>query len=194
METARKIYDDTRKRRTRTLWGEATYHEVAKGLGVDVVRRYKVPGPEIRKIMQRTVKAFLDGKIEPFKIKKVGHNIAARRVHGYSFQTDHPRKKGLKCWMSAECKLEMRYLLSVLYHGRDDQNEALDWETGEPVKPWITASASDGSAVYLWALMEDLPDDEDDTDDTDDTDDPVNEGEESSGPKKKKKKKKRREE
>lgn len=179
-----KVYQDTRKRRIRQVWGEAHYREVERqNLEIEMRRHFKIPTKETRTIMERTVEAFLAGKLEPFKVKAVGHNNAARRMHRYMYQTDHPKKRGKKCWRSAEVELERRFLSSIFFHTRDEQNEEADWETGEPVKPWISISACDGSAVYLYAIMngDEPPGDpeEEPEEETEETgDDPEDSGEE----------------
>jgi hypothetical protein len=156
-ESAERIYQDTRKKRIRTVWGEAAYREVERGLNVEVRRSFKIPSPEVRAIMNRTVEAYLAGEIEPFSSKEVGHRNAQRRMHRYMYQTDHPKKKGRRCWRSAEVPLEKRFISSVFYHTRDEDNEEADWETGEPVKPWVTISACDGSGVRIHAVLNGKP-------------------------------------
>jgi len=152
MSVEETIREDTRKKRVKTVWGEATYREAARGLNIEVRRSMKIPSKEVRAIMVRTVDAYLAGKIEPFGGREVGHKNAQRRTHRYMFRTNGP--KGGLVWRSAECELEKRYLSSVFFHTRDDACEEADWTTGEPVKPWITISACDGSGVRVHAVMD----------------------------------------
>ena len=153
VETGERIYDDTRKKRIKSVWGEATYHEVMRGLNQHIVRRFKIPTKVTRTIMERTLSAYLAGEIEPFSGREVGHRCMQRRKHRYMYRTDHPGVNGRKCWRSAEVALERKFISSVFYHGRDEECQEADWETGEPIKPWVTISACDGSAVRVLALL-----------------------------------------
>jgi hypothetical protein len=144
---------DSRKTRIRTVWGQAVYKDVLVGLNERIVRTFKPPSPEIRSIMKRTVEAYLAGKLEPFGGRELGHRCAQRRVHRYTYQEPHPKKPGLRATRSAECELAFRYLCGIYYYERDGDHETHNWETGEPVMPWVAMCASDGSSVRLLALM-----------------------------------------
>ena len=144
---------DSRTKRNRVIWGEAIYREVQKGLTFHNVRSFKPPSPGIRVVMKRTVEAYIAGELEPFSSREIGNRSMQRRVYKYTYQENHPTKPGIRATRSAEIPMEMKYLSSILYHSRDAECEAEDWETGAVVKPWIAVSADDGSAVRLLALV-----------------------------------------
>lgn len=148
-----KLMVDSRQKRRRVVWGEAHYREIQLGLSFRNVRQWKPPSIETREVMRRTVEAYLAGKLESFSDRKVGRNAMQRRVHRYTFQEEHPTRKGTRAVRSAECPLTIKFVSSVLYHSRDSECEDEDWDTGKPIKPWITISADDGSCVRVHAIM-----------------------------------------
>jgi hypothetical protein len=135
---------------------ETVWREAVAGSSVTMHRQERIARGDIRKILDESLDAWLCGDVEAFETLEGGNNAAVTRIWHYfeAFRTDGPKLD----YRPKEMALEKRHINSLIYHTRDLAGNDVDWETGEPVDPWVQIGCADGTFAYVPAI---LPDDMD---------------------------------
>lgn len=130
---------------------ETVWRETVTGSSAVMVRQERVARGDIRKILDESLDAWLCGDVEAFETLDGGNNAASRRIWHYfeAFKTDGPRLE----YKPFEMPLEKRHINSIIYHTRNLRGEEVDWQTGEPVDPWVQIGCGDGTFAYVPAIL-----------------------------------------
>lgn len=150
---------DTRYPKFRQSFVESQYFEIQEGVSFKTVRRVRPARGDIRDIIIHTVKQWIAEEVEAVRVLDHPDKACVSNTRLFRYGTrvfDSKAKKYRN--RGNEMPVEFRHVMGASYNTRNNELEALDWETGEPVVPWVRVAFADASRLDLVAIS---PDDAD---------------------------------